>query len=210
MANFEWKWSLLSFFFPGWSSDHIDVLAACNTNVKVVETPFCKAKTVSFWENTPTRPRLPSLAPGIVIPDMAHTLMCRWTGYGFCPSVLNRVYNLERESVLIINRVLPPRLISFAWWNLFLLQAHKSNDYNMNLLSCNCQWALKQKTACILSFALNKVIKLSLFSHAGYVFFVLNRVRVSNLQRLNYTQIPVEFPRGYWQILSLVAPWNTT
>ena len=76
----------------------------------------------------------------------------------------------------------------------------------MNLLSCNCQWALKQKTACILFFALNKVIKLRLFSHAGYVFFVLNRVRVSNLQRLNYTQIPVEFPRGYWQILSLVAP----
>ena len=94
-ANFEWKWLLLP-FFPGWRSDRIDVLAASNTNVKLVETPFCKAKTVSFWENTRTRPRLPGLAPGIVIPDMAHTLMCRWRGYGFCPSVLNRVYNLER------------------------------------------------------------------------------------------------------------------
>ena len=64
-------------------------------DVKLVETSFCKAKTVSFWENTPTRPRLPGLVPGIVIPDMAHTLMCRWTGYGFCPFVLNRVYDLK-------------------------------------------------------------------------------------------------------------------
>ena len=76
----------------------------------------------------------------------------------------------------------------------------------MNLLSCNCQWALKQKTACILFFALNKVIKLRLFSHAGYVFFVLNRVRVSNLQRLNYTLITVEFPRGYGKFYHLFAP----
>ena len=93
---FEWKWSLLPFFSPGWNSDRIDVLAASNTNVKLVETPFCKAKTVSFWENTPTRPLLPGLAPGIVIPDLAHTLICGWPGYGFCPSVLNRMYNLQR------------------------------------------------------------------------------------------------------------------
>ena len=36
--------------------------------------------------------------------------------------------------------------------------------------------------------------------------FVRNRVWLSNLERLNYTQIPVEFPPGYWQILSLVCP----
>ena len=95
-SKFWVKVFIIAFFSPGWSSDRIDVLAASNTNVTCrVETPFCKAKTVSFWENKPTRPRLPGLAPGIVIPGMAHTLMCRWTGYGFRPSVLNRVYNLE-------------------------------------------------------------------------------------------------------------------
>ena len=31
-----------------------------------------------------------------VLPHMAYTGMCRWTGYGFDLSVLNRVYNFER------------------------------------------------------------------------------------------------------------------
>ena len=38
------------------------------------------------------------------------------------------------------------------------------------------------------------------------IFFVLNRVRVSNLQRLNYTQITVEFPREYGKFYHLFAP----
>ena len=95
-GKFWVKVVIIAFFSPGWSSDRIDVLVVSNTNVTCrVKTPFFKAKTVSFWENTPTRPRLPGLAAGIVISDMAHTMMCRWTGYRFCPSVLNRVYNPE-------------------------------------------------------------------------------------------------------------------
>ena len=31
-----------------------------------------------------------------VLPYMAYTGMCRWTGYGFVLSVLNRVYSLAQ------------------------------------------------------------------------------------------------------------------
>ena len=78
----------------------------------------------------------------------------------------------------------------------------------MNLLSCNCQWALKQDGV---HFVLcpkqgNKVDDIFPCRVCILGFFVLNRVRVSNLQRLNYTQIPVEFPRGYGKFYHLFAP----
>jgi len=56
--------------------------------------------------------------------------------------------------------------------------------------------ALKQEGVHSL-LVLNRVIKLRVLSQTGMyfrIFFVLHRVRVSNLQRLTYTQILVEYP----------------
>ena len=53
---------------------------------------------------------------------MAHTGMCRWTGYGFDLSVLNRVYNFVRVC-LIINRM-----------KFVCTSSIQSKDYNVNLL----------------------------------------------------------------------------
>ena len=64
--------------------------------LKLSKLHFARLKPSLFERIHQLDRDLPGLAPGIVIPDMAHTLMCRWTGYGFCLSVLNRVYNLER------------------------------------------------------------------------------------------------------------------
>ena len=53
---------------------------------------------------------------------MAQTGMCRWTGYGFDLSVLNRVYNFVRVC-LIINRM-----------KFVCSSSIQNKDYNVNLL----------------------------------------------------------------------------
>ena len=55
------------------------------------------------------------------------TGMCRWTGYGFSP-LCPKGYMI---SFVFVNRVFPARLIWFSRWILFVLQVHKSNDYDV-------------------------------------------------------------------------------
>ena len=63
---------------------------------------------------------------------------------------------------------------------------YKSNDYNVDLLCCNCHKCLQNKTACIFSFVVNSVCILGFF-------FVLNSVRVKPSaahQYPNVNQVP--------------------
>ena len=67
----------------------------------------------------------------------------------------------------------------------FVLQVYNSNDYNMNWLYYNClKMALKQERV---HFVFRP--KQSMY----FRIFFLYRVRVSNPQRLTYTQILVEY-----------------
>ena len=66
-----------------------------------------------------------------VLPYMAYTAMCHWTGYGFDFSVLHRVYSFEQ----ICQRGIARTICQMN----YVLQEYKSNDNNMNLLYCNCQ-----------------------------------------------------------------------
>ena len=86
--------------------------------------------------------------------------MCRWTGYGLLP-LCRKGYMISWE---FVNRVFPAGLIWFARWILFVLQVHKSNDYNV---PCSLAIANKwfyNKTAFILFFVLNRLIKLRVLS----------------------------------------------
>ena len=77
-------------------------------------------------------------------------------------SVLNRVYNFARVCPKQGNIILCESGPNCK-------QDDKTNDYNVNLLYCNCD---------------NRVIKLKVLSQKGYVFLfrifcLINRVRVS-------------------------------
>ena len=79
---------------------------------------------------------------------------------------------------------------------MFVLQVYKSKDYNADLLYCNCQlMALNQDEVNFVYCPIqgNK-IEGGVLNRVGILrfSFVLNRVRVSNPQRLSYTQILVE------------------
>ena len=83
----------------------------------------------------------------------AYTGMCRWQGIVFDLSVLNWVYNFVCESV---NRVLLARLVSFARSILY-----NTKEMTITWICCN---AFGNTAACILSFALNKVVKVRVLS----------------------------------------------
>ena len=69
-----------------------------------------------------------------------HRTKC-WTGYGLSP-LCPKGYMISWE---FVNRVFPARLIWFSRWILFVLQVHKSNDYDVPCcLAIANNWALKQ------------------------------------------------------------------
>ena len=93
---------------------------------------------------------LPSRGGGGVLPHMTYKGLWRWTENGFLPLCPKQgIYWISCESVVA-------RVYDFAWvcWNgifctidlISLMNfVYKSNDYNVNLLCCNCQqMALKQ------------------------------------------------------------------
>ena len=96
-----------------------------------------------------------SLAPSElegILPHMAYTGMCRRQGMVSDLSVLNEVCNFVRVCQQGIACT-----TGFICWINFV--QYKGNDYNVNC--CN---AFANSAACILSFALNRVVKLRALS----------------------------------------------
>ena len=98
-----------------------------------------------------------------VLPHMAYTGMCRWQGMVFDLSVPTG-YTISCESV---NRVLLARLVSFAGSILY-----NTKELTMKWICCN---VFTNTAACILSFELNRVVKLRVFSQRGWYFRIFFR-----------------------------------
>ena len=128
-----------------------------------------------------------------VLPYMAYSGLCHKTRQFFFTSLSFKGYKILCESVLIINSMKFVCTQTITW---------------ICSIAIANKW-LKNRTACTLSFVLNGVIKFRLLSQTVYVFricFVLNRVRVSNPQRLTDIQILVEYPPESLLVPRFICP----